>query len=128
MELSAAVAALAALAQESRLEIYRLLVQAGPKGMPAGHIADALDLPGATLSFHLNHLRQAGLVGFERQGRSLLYAARYPVMRALMSYLTENCCRGASDDCATAGCQPTGATAINPGANRHEARTRARRR
>ena len=92
MEKKAALAALAALSQESRLDIYRLLVQAGTEGMPAGHIGEQLGLPSATLAFHLKELKNAGLVTFTRNGRSLIYAAEYPVMNALLSYLTENCC------------------------------------
>ena len=88
------VVALAALAQEHRLEVYRNLVQAGPSGMAAGEIASALRIPPNSLSFHLDRLRHAGLVNFERQGRSLIYAARYDTMNALISYLTENCCGG----------------------------------
>jgi ArsR family transcriptional regulator, arsenate/arsenite/antimonite-responsive transcriptional repressor len=105
MEKSDVVAALAALAQDSRLDVFRLLVQAGPDGMAAGRIADRLGLPSATLSFHLNQLRQAGLVRFRRNGRSLIYAAEYDAMRTLLGYLTENCC-GAAGDCAAEICEP----------------------
>ena len=94
MEKTDAIAALAALAQESRLDVFRLLVQAGAEGMPAGRIGERLGLPSATLSFHLNQLRQAGLVTFRREGRSLIYAAAYDAMNGLLAYLTENCCRG----------------------------------
>jgi ArsR family transcriptional regulator len=94
MEKSAALAALAALAQESRLDIYRLLVQAGGDGLAAGHIGERLGLPSATLAFHLKELKQSGLVTFTRSGRSLIYAAVYPAMNALLAYLTENCCQG----------------------------------
>lgn len=92
MEKDAAVTALAALAQGARLDIFRLLVQAGADGMPAGRIGQRLGLPSATLSFHLSQLRQAGLVRFRRAGRSLIYAAEYAAMNALLSYLTQNCC------------------------------------
>jgi ArsR family transcriptional regulator, arsenate/arsenite/antimonite-responsive transcriptional repressor len=92
MEKLDAIAALAALAQESRLDIFRLLVQAGINGLPAGQIGEKLGLPSATLSFHLNQLKQAGLVTFRREGRSLIYAAEYSAMNALLAYLTENCC------------------------------------
>lgn len=92
MEKTAALAALAALAQESRLDIYRLLVQAGPEGLPAGQIAERLGLPSATLAFHLKELKTAGLAACTRNGRSLIYAAEYPTMNALLFYLTENCC------------------------------------
>jgi DNA-binding transcriptional ArsR family regulator len=104
MEGKDAVAALAALAQESRLEIFRLLVQAGPEGVPAGAIGERLGLPAATLSFHLTQLRQAGLIGFRREGRSLIYAAAYPAMNGLMAYLTENCCRGDDAACGVDVC------------------------
>ena len=94
-----AILALAALAQESRLDIFRLLVQAGRDGLSAGRIAERLGLPSATLSFHLNQLRQAGLVRFRRAGRSLIYAAEYPTMNALLAYLTANCCQGDPASC-----------------------------
>jgi DNA-binding transcriptional ArsR family regulator len=99
MEKNEALAALAALAQETRLDIYRLLVQTGPDGMPAGHIGDELGLPSATLAFHLKELKHAGLVTFTRNGRSLIYAAKYPTMNALLSYLSENCCGRGTDQC-----------------------------
>ena len=92
MEKTDAIAALAALAQETRLDIYRLLVQAGPDGLAAGHIGERLGLPSPTLAFHLKELKNAGLVTYTRSGRSLIYAAEYPVMNALLFYLTENCC------------------------------------
>jgi ArsR family transcriptional regulator, arsenate/arsenite/antimonite-responsive transcriptional repressor len=95
MEKSNAVAALAALAQDNRLDVYRLLVQAGPEGMPAGAIAEALDLAPNTLTFHFDRLRVAGLVTVRREGRSMIYAARYEAMNGLIAYLTESCCRGA---------------------------------
>jgi ArsR family transcriptional regulator len=94
MEKNAAIAALAALAQDSRLDIFRLLVQAGADGVAAGQIGDRLGLPSATLSFHLNQLRYADLITFRREGRSLIYSALYPTMNHLIAYLTENCCRG----------------------------------
>ena len=99
MEKVAVLAALSALAQEFRLDIYRLLVQAGPDGMPAGHIGEELGLPSATLAFHLKELKHAGLVTFTRNGRSLIYAAEYPTMNALLFYLTENCCGRPSNQC-----------------------------
>jgi ArsR family transcriptional regulator len=105
MEKSDAVAALAALAQDNRLDVYRLLVQAGPDGMPAGAIADALRLAPNTLTFHFDRLRVAGLVTVRRDGRLMIYAARYDAMNALIAFLTENCCRGAP--CAPAAdCKP----------------------
>jgi DNA-binding transcriptional ArsR family regulator len=89
-----AIAALAALAQDHRLAIYRLLVQAGEKGMAAGAIAEALDLPASSLSFHVGQLRLAGLIQQERQHRSLIYRADYAAMQDLIAYLLENCCAG----------------------------------
>jgi ArsR family transcriptional regulator len=106
MERTAAIAALAALAQDNRLDTYRRLVQAGPAGMPAGEVAAALGLPPNTLSFHFDRLRHAGLVTVRRDGRSMIYAARYDAMRALLDYLTENCCGGAPASCAPAACAP----------------------
>ena len=92
MEKAEVIAALGALAQETRLDIYRLLVQAGEDGLAAGKIGEELGLPSATLAFHLKELKFAGLVTFTRAGRSLIYAAIYPTMNALLAYLTENCC------------------------------------
>ncbi len=94
MDTDSAVTALGALAQEHRLALFRLLVQAGEGGMPAGAIADALQVPNSSLSFHLAQLRRAGLVTQERQSRSLVYRADYPAMNALVGYLSENCCGG----------------------------------
>lgn len=105
MEKSDAVAALAALAQDNRLDVYRLLVQAGPQGMPAGSVAGALKLAPNTLTFHFDRLRQAGLVSVRREGRSMIYAARYEAMDGLIAYLTENCCRGAPAQCAPSECK-----------------------
>jgi ArsR family transcriptional regulator, arsenate/arsenite/antimonite-responsive transcriptional repressor len=121
METSVAVAALAALAQDNRLDIFRLLVQAGPEGMAAGQIAEQLGLAPNTLTFHFDRLRFAGLVTVRRNGRSMIYAARFETMNALVSFLTENCCRGASATCApVALCKPKGVA--------HETVSRARRR
>jgi len=107
MEQSRAVAALAALAQDNRLAVYRLLVQAGPEGMPAGSIADTLELAPNTLTFHFDRLRQAGLVTARRQGRSMIYVAHYEVMNEIIAYLTENCCGGAPEQCLPAtACRP----------------------
>jgi ArsR family transcriptional regulator, arsenate/arsenite/antimonite-responsive transcriptional repressor len=102
-----AVAALAALAQDNRLDVFRLLVEAGPQGMPAGSVASALKIAPNTLTFHFDRLRDAGLVTVRREGRSMIYAAQFGAMNALVAYLTENCCRGAADQCApVAVCKP----------------------
>jgi ArsR family transcriptional regulator len=99
MEKHEVLAALAALAQETRLDIFRLLVQAGEDGMPAGKIGDHLGLPSATLAFHLKELKHSGLITFTREGRSLIYAAVYPTMNDLLAFLTENCCQGHPATC-----------------------------
>jgi DNA-binding transcriptional ArsR family regulator len=105
MKPDSAILALAALAQEHRLALFRLLVRAGDKGMAAGAIAGKLGVPNSSLSFHLAQLKNAGLVVQERQHRSLIYRANYPAMNALVSYLMENCCAGA--DCgAETVCEP----------------------
>jgi DNA-binding transcriptional ArsR family regulator len=94
MEKTAVVAALAALAQDNRLDVFRLLVQAGPAGMPAGAVAAALDLAPNTLTFHFDRLRTAGLVSVRRDGRSMIYAAQFETMNSLLGFLTDNCCGG----------------------------------
>ena len=91
-----AVAALSALAQEHRLAVFRLLVQAGEDGMAAGAIAQGLGIPNSSLSFHLSHLSRAGLIRQERRSRSLIYRADYAAMNRLVAYLMENCCVGAA--------------------------------
>ena len=111
------VDALAALAQETRLKVYRLLVEAGPGGLPAGEIADELELPGATLSFHLAHLARTGLVQSRQDGRYVIYRANFQNMNELVGYLTENCCGGRA-------CAPS---TPRKGAA-HETLSRARRR
>jgi len=96
-----AIAALGALAQETRLQLFRLLVTCGPAGMSAGNIAERLATPPSSLSFHLQQLTHAGLINQRRLGRNLIYSAEYGAMNDLLAYLTENCCgRGAS--CAPA--------------------------
>lgn len=122
MEKTDAVAALSALAQESRLDIFRLLIQAGRGGLPAGQVGDQLGLPSATLSFHLSQLRHAGLVTFRREGRSLIYMAEYSAMNELLAYLTENCCQGDPAACGVGLCDPATATQEE----RREAPARAR--
>jgi ArsR family transcriptional regulator len=107
MKKSAAIAALAALAQDTRLDIFRLLVQKGPEGMAAGEIGTRLAQPSPTMSFHLNQLRFAGLVTSRRESRSIIYSANFKAMTALLAYLTENCCGGRPELCsppAAAGC------------------------
>jgi DNA-binding transcriptional ArsR family regulator len=89
------IAALSALAHEHRLALFRLLVQAGQQGMPAGAIAEALALPNSSLSFHLAHLTRAGLIRQNRKSRSLIYTADYAAMNGLVGYLMDNCCGGA---------------------------------
>ena len=96
MKTPQAVKALAALAQETRLAIYRLLVQQGPEGLSAGTIAERLDIAGATLSFHLKELAHAGMVEGRQEGRYVYYSANYGQMNGLLAYLTENCCQGGS--------------------------------
>jgi ArsR family transcriptional regulator len=95
METTQALQSLAALAQESRLSIFRLLVQAGPEGMAAGAIGEKLELPPATLSFHLAGLTRAGLAQSRQEGRFVIYNADYVAMNALVGFLTDNCCQGA---------------------------------
>src|SRR5262245_59048680 len=107
MEKMEAVTGLAALAQDNRLDVFRLLVQAGPEGMPAGEIAASLGIAPNTLTFHFDRLRMAGLISVRREGRSMIYAARYETMNALLGYLTDNCCRGAPKKYApTQRCEP----------------------
>lgn len=96
MKSAIAVAALSALANEHRLAVFRLLVQTGPGGKPAGAIALALDLPASSLSFHLAHLTRARLIVQRRESRSLIYSADFEAMNGLIGFLTENCCGGAS--------------------------------
>ena len=101
MEMKDAVAALAALAQETRLSVFRLLVQAGPEGLPAGSIAEAVEVPGATLSFHLKELTHAGLISSHQAGRFIYYSADFAEMAVLMSFLTDSCCKGMPEECLT---------------------------
>jgi DNA-binding transcriptional ArsR family regulator len=112
MESSTAVAALSALAQENRLEAFRLLVQAGPQGIAAGEVSERLGIAPATLSFHLAQLRHAGLAKVRRQGRSLIYSADYEGMNQLVAFLMENCCAGAAVGCSVPVCEPQSATIV----------------
>jgi DNA-binding transcriptional ArsR family regulator len=94
METDKALLALAALAHAIRLSVFRLLVQAGPEGLPAGRIAELMEMPASSLSFHLKELHRAGLLASRQDGRSILYMARYETMNDLLAYLTDNCCGG----------------------------------
>ena len=102
MKKSTVIGALSALAQETRLDIFRLLVEKGPQGTPAGEIGQRLGQPSPTLSFHLNQLRFAGLVTSRRESRSIIYSANFKAMSDLLAYLTENCCGGRTELCAPA--------------------------
>ena len=107
MESQTVILALAALAQASRLEIFRALVQAGPEGLTPGVLSERLGVAANTLSFHLKELLNAGLVSQERNGRNLIYRAEYAQMNGVLSYLTDNCCHGVPclDEAATTcGC------------------------
>jgi DNA-binding transcriptional ArsR family regulator len=99
MKRADAVAILAALAQDNRLDVFRLLVEAGPDGMPAGHVAASLKMAPSALTFHLDRLRDAGLITVRRDGRSMIYAARIEAMNKLVSYLTDQCCQGRPELC-----------------------------
>jgi DNA-binding transcriptional ArsR family regulator len=115
------VEALSALAQDTRLAVYRLLVECGPQGLAAGVIGEKLDLPPPTLSFHLAHLARAGLVSGRQEGRFVFYSADFENMNRLVGYLTENCCGGAS-------CAPAQRQSVAMKGRSHEAIPRARRR
>lgn len=101
MDMKQAIDALGALAQETRLAVFRLLVAAGPDGLPAGAIAESLGAPTSTLSFHLAYLSRAGLVVSRRESRSIIYSANFEGMRGLLEFLTKDCCKG-----NTAACVP----------------------
>src|ERR1700760_19019 len=114
MELNTAVTCLSALAHEGRLKVFRMLVQAGVMGLPAGQIARQLEVPPNSLSANLNILSHAGLVRSRRQGRSIIYTAEYDRMRALLGFLVEDCCGGSPEICSpladvlrSAGCEGT---------------------
>jgi DNA-binding transcriptional ArsR family regulator len=122
MQASKAVQALAAIAHEHRLAVFRLLVERGPDGLSAGAIAAHLDVPPSSLTFHLHQLRHAGLITQRRLSRQLFYAADFGAMNGLIAYLTDNCCgRGAAANCGPA-CNP----ATPPVAARTRTRTRRR--
>lgn len=105
MKTNDVLAALAALSQKTRLDVFRYLVQAGPEGAAVGSIADALKVPAPTLSFHLKELSHADLVTSKQEGRFIRYTASFTAMNGLVDYLTENCCRGQPELCAPA-CAP----------------------
>jgi DNA-binding transcriptional ArsR family regulator len=116
MEKQIAIGALAALAHETRLDVFRLLVQAGPEGLPAGAVGEVLGIPSATLSFHLKELKSSGLIQCDRQGRSRIYSPDLAAVNELIEFLTANCCRGVDGSGSVAegcdvgsggGCQPT---------------------
>ncbi|NOT13488.1 MAG: helix-turn-helix transcriptional regulator [Methylococcaceae bacterium] len=104
MKINTAVQALAALAQETRLSIFRILVQTGETGLSAGQIAKAMGIPNATLSFHLKELTHAGLITARQESRFIYYAANFPAMNELLGFLTENCCAGDPCGSVTACC------------------------
>ncbi len=105
MKSDAVIEALGALAQESRLSIYRLLVKRGPEGYNPGDLATRLDIPAPTLSFHLKQLQRAGLIACRRDGRFLHYSANFDYMQLLVGFLTQNCCSLADNACDT-DCKP----------------------
>ena len=124
METSHAVAALGALAHETRLALFRLLVQRGPEGLPAGRIAETIGIAPSSLSFHLQQLVRAGLITQRRLSRNLIYSAEYGRMNELLLYLTENCCGGGAAACAPA-CNPAN-TFAKGDSNEAVSRTRVR--
>ncbi len=125
METKTAAVALSALAQETRLLVFRMLVQAGPEGLPAGTIAAELEVAPATLSFHLKELSHAGLVTARQAGRFIYYAADFEHMAALMSFLTQNCCQGMPEECLSVVETALGRCCPAPQSKRKPARSRA---
>ena len=111
MEPAAAVAAFGALAQETRLAVFRLLVRAGPEGLTAGEIAEALKVPASTMSHHLATIERAGLATSRRESRSIIYTADYPGIREVLTFLMEDCCQGRPELCGTAAPAPACDTA-----------------
>ncbi len=115
MHATQAVTALSALGQETRLALFRLLVERGPDGLPAGVIAERLGIPPSSLTFHLQHLHRAGLVTQRRLHRQLIYAADYAAMNGLVLYLTDNCCgRGSAAQACVSACAPADAAPLVP--------------
>lgn len=117
MEIKTATESLAALGHETRLAIFRFLVQAGPEGINAGQICDKLGIPPATLSFHLAHLSRVGLISGRQEGRFIFYVADYAAMNELLAYLTDNCCQGAQ-------CSPKSAISVSATKRRRAASAR----
>lgn len=107
MDNKSAVLLLSSIAQEARLEIFRLLVQAGTEGLAAGVIGERLQIPASTLSFHLKELSVAGLVSARQVSRFIYYSANYDAMNSLLAYLTENCCAGEQTCCPDSSCNTT---------------------
>lgn len=120
METDTALEALSALAHSVRLAVFRMLVQAGPEGLPAGRIAESMEMPASSLSFHLKELHRAGLLRSRQDGRSIIYMARFETMNALLGYLTENCCGG--NPCSPVSGCTTGSESSRRNANRKETR------
>lgn len=106
MDIKSAVLQLSSIAQEARLEIFRILVQAGPDGLSAGGIGESLQIPASTLSFHLKELSHAGLINSRQVSRFIYYSANYEAMNGLLAYLTENCCAGVKDCGPASTCNP----------------------
>lgn len=106
MEIKSAVLQLSSIAQEARLEIFKLLVQTGPDGLPAGIIGESLQIPASTLSFHLKELSHAGLIHSRQVSRFIFYSANYEAMNGLLAYLTENCCAGVKTCAPASNCNP----------------------
>jgi DNA-binding transcriptional ArsR family regulator len=107
------IAALGALAHEHRLKVFRLLVERGPRGLPAGEIARSVGLLPSSLTFHVQALHRAGLILQRREGRQVFYSVDFEAMNALVGYLTENCCAGSGETCASV-CKPSAAPKITP--------------
>ena len=107
MDTKEAVKRLASIAQEARLDIFRLLVQAGSEGLSAGVIGEKLSIPNSTLSFHLKELNHAGLIDSRQESRYVYYSANYEAMNSLLAYLTENCCAGVANCCPDVSCTTT---------------------
>ena len=118
MHIQSAVTQLSSIAQEARLEIFRLLVQAGVEGLPAGSIGERLKIPPSTLSFHLKELSRAGMITSRQVSRFIYYSANYQAMNALLAYLTENCCAGVNECCPDV-------TSCDPGKNPEPTEPRA---